>query len=112
MSLAFDLFAPGYARARVGDTQLVWKHEGDHVELVSVRTPAKARRHGAARAALQQLLAATDAAGLPVQLCASPLDAKTQLGRLVRFYLSLGFQPTGRRCNPAGDPILRRPAGG
>lgn len=80
------------------------------VHLSSLRTPAAARRKGSARRAMEAFLVATDAGGLPVELWASPLNEQTSRGRLVRFYASLGFRPAGRTANPAGDPVMRRPA--
>ena len=95
----------------LGRTTIIYSTAPDgHVEVQSVRTPATARGQGSARAAMLALLAETDAAGLAVTLCASPLDKRTHLGKLVAFYQSLGFTLTGRACNMAGDPMMvRRP---
>jgi hypothetical protein len=59
---------------------------------------------------MQEFLAEADAKGLNVSLGASPLDQRTKLNRLVDFYKSFGFEPTGRSINPAGDPAMLRKA--
>lgn len=95
----------------IEDTTLVYEVREEperHVYLASLRTRSRARRQGGARRAMDALLAWADTQQLPVRLCASPLDRTTGLRRLVGFYVRLGFRPTGRSCNPAGDPILRR----
>lgn len=76
--------------------------------IASVRTPAKHRGHGSARAALRLLLAEADAAGIPSMLGSSPLDKKTNPKKLFRFYESLGFYWTGKYINAAFDPEMRR----
>lgn len=113
-SQASPLFplTPGIQQVKVGDTALVYSvhlEPTPYVGLASVRTPAAKRGAGSARAALLQFLAATDAAGLPVTLIASPLDRSTQVDKLVSFYRSLGFLLSGQRGNPAGDPVMERP---
>jgi len=115
MKLAFDVFTTpsvtGHATVALGDTTLVYTRRATpepHIYLSSLRTRSRARRKGGARRAMVEFLAWADAQQLPVVLCASPLDRATGLRRLVGFYVDLGFLPTGRSCNPAGDPVLRR----
>lgn len=85
----------------------------DHIHIISIRTKFRERNKGSARAALTQLLAELDDKyNLPITLEASPLDKKTQLNRLVRFYESFGFKWNGKYCNPAYDPVMLRPAQG
>ncbi|WP_454727730.1 MULTISPECIES: ADP-ribosyltransferase-containing protein [Cupriavidus] len=97
---------------RLGDTRLSYgirrSAEGDTLKIYSLRTPVAKRRHGYARAALQAVLQQADAAGLPVTLDASPLDRRTRLDRLVVFYASLGFAPTGAAVNGLGHPVMAR----
>jgi hypothetical protein len=57
---------------------------------------------------MNALIAQADAEGITLELGASPLDKKTNLGKLVKFYESLGFKRTGRAINPAGDPEMVR----
>ena len=99
----------GFGETQIGPTTLQWEALGPHeVRLGSVRTPSRHRRKGAARHALNVWLSEADRHGATVTLLASPLDRATSRGRLVRFYASLGFSPTGRTGNPAGDPWMRR----
>lgn len=115
----FDFSEPPEGRfwalreAPVGNTRISYgiqsKDEGGVVKLYSLRTPLKHRGNGYARKAMVQFLAEADLAGKVVQLDASPLDAKTNLEKLVQFYRSFGFQLTGRSVNAAGDPSMERP---
>ena len=75
-----------------------------------MRTPQAKRGKGSARAALSQFLQEADARGLSVKLQASALDKKTSTAKLVKFYQSLGFKPTGRTINALGEPEMLRPA--
>lgn len=103
-------FGGGSKTVKLGNTTLIYgvASDGKSAEIISVRTPATKRKAGSARAALETFLAETDARGMTVKLGASPLDSKTQLGKLVRFYQSLGFEPTGRSINAAGEPEMVR----
>jgi hypothetical protein len=74
-----------------------------HVHLISLRTPIKLRGKGLARKAMEAFLRGHHK---PVFLEASPLDRKTSLALLVKFYMSLGFVCTGRKINPCGDPEM------
>lgn len=101
----------GSKTVRVGDSTLMYGISTDARELsiISLRTPAKKRRAGSARCALALLLEQADQRGIEnVTLAASPLDKRTERGRLVGFYRSFGFEPTGRLINPAGDPAMER----
>ena len=97
--------------AKVGDSTLIYGVGKDNTaELISIRTPQNKRGVGSARAALQAFADEADARGITVKLAASPLDKRTHQGDLVRFYQSLGFEMTGRKINPAGDPeMVRKP---
>ena len=88
---------------RMGDSKIVYYLNGDRLHVASLRTPAVKRRKGSGRRAMLSFLAWSDSVGLDVELAASPLDAKTHPQRLVAFYASLGFVPTGVRINVAGD---------
>ena len=79
------------------------------VEIASLRVPQSARGVGAGRAALQYALAIADGLHYRTTLLASPLDKRTSLGRLVRFYMSEGFELTGR-SSAAFHPFLERAA--
>jgi len=58
---------------------------------------------------MEQLCLAADRAGFELSIWASPLNKRTKLARLVRFYQSLGFRLTGKVINQAGEPELIRP---
>ena len=77
------------------------------VDIGSLRVPVAKRGLGEGRAAMQQLLDEVDARGYSAELLASPLDSKTKVGKLVEFYKSLGFEPTGK-TNYVGEPYMRR----
>lgn len=115
----FDWSNPGGAGERgahartskVGDTTVMYGVGRDGTaEIISMRTQQAKRGAGSARNALQRFLEEADAMGLEVKLQASPLDRKTSLDGLVKFYESLGFQKTGRTINVAGDPEMVRAA--
>lgn len=96
--------------AKAGDTTISYSFDGERAHIASVRTPSAKRNKGSARAAMSQFLREADALGVPVVLESSPLDKRTKDGRLYHFYKSLGFEPTGRKINAAGDPeMLRHP---
>jgi hypothetical protein len=104
-------FSEGFGTFKSGPTKIIWEDNKDGtIELISLRTPAAKRGQGSARTAMQEFLAEADARGLNVSLGASPLDERTKSNRLVDFYKSLGFEPTGRRINMAGDPAMLRKA--
>lgn len=96
--------------AKVGDTTITLNMSGRsrEAEVASVRTPQAKRRKGSARNAMVRLITEADAAGVSLKLGASPLDARTNLVRLIRFYESAGFRQTGRAINPRGEPEMVR----
>lgn len=95
---------------RTSDAGVVIQYHdrGDVRTIESIRTPTAKLRRGHARRAMEEFIAEADAAGLTLELGASPLNKSTSLGRLVRFYESLGFRQTGRSINPLGHPLMRR----
>ena len=97
---------------KIGPATLVYLLTPTYIKLYSLRVPTKYRKHGAGRYAMTVFLKIADESNLPVYLDASPLDKTTQLGKLIKFYQSLGFQPTGKRANMAGDPEMLRSVGG
>ena len=97
--------------ARVGPATVLF-YVDDHerlVDIASLRVPQTARGVGAGRAALQYALSVADGLHYRTTLLASPLDKRTNLGRLVRFYMSEGFELTGRSSS-AFHPFLERAA--
>lgn len=115
---AFDWSNPGSAGlagthtrdVKFLDTTIAYGLSADGVaHIASVRTPRAKRGHGSARAAMERFLGEADWRGVSVKLECSPLDSRTSLPRLFRFYESLGFAPTGRLINPAGEPEMIRP---
>lgn len=108
------LFESGrYKTLKLGDTTIILEidDENDAIHIASIRTPAEKRKKGSARAALQYIIDKADASGITLTLGASPLDRRTNLGKLVGFYRSMGFETTGRSINYAGDPeMIRKPS--
>lgn len=108
----FDWGKPGEGArdVKVGDTTISYGYDGNMAHIISLRTPSAKRNKGSARAAMVAFLKETDALGVPVRLESSPLDKRTKDGRLFAFYKSLGFEPTGKKINVAGDPeMIRQP---
>lgn len=108
----FDWSNPGGGarEVKVGDSTIIYGYDGKSAHVISLRTPSAKRNKGSARAAMGQFLREADALGIPVKLESSPLDKRTKDGRLFNFYKSLGFEPTGKRINAAGDPeMIRQP---
>jgi GNAT superfamily N-acetyltransferase len=100
----------GSREVKFGDTRITYgiAYDQKSAEIISVRTPVAKRGSGSARKALQAFVDEADRAGMVLRLGASPLDKKTHLGKLVRFYQSLGFVLTGKTINAAGEPELVR----
>lgn len=96
---------------KIGDTTISLDARADGIKIASVRTPGTKRGQGSARAAMTKLIRQADKQGTVLTLDASPLDKKTKTVGLVEFYRSLGFEPTGRTINQAGDiEMVRQPA--
>lgn len=107
--MAFDWTPGGPSRTLVlNGATLIYEVTATGAEAISLRVSAKAKGTGAARAILARFCHEADLMSLPISLGASPLNKKTQLGRLVRFYQSLGFVLTGRTINAAGEPLMIR----
>jgi hypothetical protein len=102
-------FAPSTKnkRAVFGNTTISYHVNDAGVKLTLLRTGPEGRGKGGARAALQEFLAAADEAGLPVQLTAAPLDARTDEERLKGFYRSEGFEDD---ANAGVEGVMKRPA--
>lgn len=91
-----DLTPGGGAKtAKIGNTTIEYgvSRDGETAEIILVSTPASKRGQGSARAAMQDFLSHTDAAGMTVFLTAEPMGkggaSKTALQK---FYKSLGFR--------------------
>jgi GNAT superfamily N-acetyltransferase len=93
---------------KVGSSTVSLDARPDMVKLSSLRTPQAKRGQGSAKEAMRQLVEQADAEGVKLMLDASPLDKKTSLNRLVEFYKTFGFEPTGNRINALGDPEMLR----
>lgn len=85
-------------------------HDKRLIHISSIRVPQTARRKGEATRALRHVLALADQLGYDTRLDASPLDKRTSLGRLVRWYQSHGFEMTGQSVNVLGHPKMLRAA--
>lgn len=113
---AIDLSLPKSANAirsvKVGDSTMVIDANANtgKVQLSSLRTPASKRGKGSAGKAMNELTGQADKTGTTLHLTASPLDGKTNRDKLVAFYQKHGFELTGKKGNPAGDPeMVRKP---
>lgn len=97
---------------KIGDTTItldVNANSGE-VKIASLRTPQAKRGQGSARATMQSLVKQADRQGVSIKLDASALDKKTNTAKLVNFYKSFGFEPTGKKINAAGDiEMVRQP---
>ncbi len=83
-------------------------NKGD-VQLSSIRVPVSTRGKGTGKKIMKEFLDETDRRGLKVELIASPLDKRTNLGKLVGFYEKFGFKVVGRG-NVASEPKMVREA--
>ena len=83
-------------------------HPEKFIDVGSVRTPEKHRGQGHASHLMQHINKKADEMGYDVKLLASPLDKKTKLNRLIQFYEKHGYELTGKKGNPAGDPEMIR----
>lgn len=91
---------PGAGQVQDGSTTVDYtvSQDGKRVEVNMVKTPEADRGRGAARRAMQQVLAMADKAGAQVVLTADPMDKKTSKPKLEKFYKSLGFTPNKGRA--------------
>jgi len=99
----------GFRTVKIGSTTGVYREREPYFDLISIRTPQAKRGQGGAHKVLQHMIAKADEANKPARLIASPLDRKTGTAGLVNFYQKYGFQPTGEKANPMGDPLMERP---
>lgn len=97
---------------KIGDSRISYGYSDGKLHIYSLRTPVNKRGNGSARSAMQQFLKQADNEGLDVYLDSSPLDNKTNGNKLLQFYKSLGFEETGKKINPVGDPEMVRKAKG
>lgn len=88
---------------KIGDTTIDYgiARDGETGEVILVKTPPSKRGQGSARAAMQQFLAQTDAAGVTMFLTADPMGkGGASKSALVDFYKSLGFRENkGRKAD-------------
>ena len=83
-------------------------HPDKVIDIGSVRTPEKERGKGHASKMMQYLHEKADEMGYDTKLLASPLDKKTKLEQLVKFYKKHGYELTGEKGNQAGEPEMIR----
>ena len=101
-------FGGNVQEQKIGNARIVYQMQrSGNVELGSIRVPHKHRGKGEAKTAIREFLSGTDKAGKTVELLASPLDRKTNVTKLVKFYQSEGFKLTGK-TNYAGEPKMVR----
>lgn len=96
----------------VGRARVVFHvdHDKDLIYIASIRVPGTVRRKGEGERAIRHVLALADSLHYDTRLDASPLDKRTSLGRLVRWYQRHGFEMTGQAVNPRGHPRMLRTA--
>ena len=83
-------------------------HPDKVIDIGSVRTPEKERGKGHASKMMNYLHEKADELGYDTKLLASPLDKKTKLEQLVKFYKKHGYELTGEKGNQAGEPEMIR----
>ena len=83
-------------------------HPDKYIDIGSVRTPEKHRGGGHASKLMEYLHGKADELGYDTKLLASPLDKKTNLEKLVKFYEKHGYELTGKKGNAAGEPEMIR----
>lgn len=91
----------GFTSQQFGDATIGFSvsPDGKRVEVSTVTVPPEARGKGAARAAMQELLATADAAGQTVALTPEPIGkGGASKAALTRFYKSLGFKSNSGRA--------------
>lgn len=108
MKTFLDFIKEEYGSLKHGNTTIGYQNKDDHVELYSIRTPAKHRGKGSAHEAMKKFTEKLDSEGKKSRLVASPLDKKTKTGKLVSFYRKHGYELTGETGNAAGDPWMER----
>jgi hypothetical protein len=113
----FDLSLPEDANKlryyKIGDTTVSLDANANtkQIKVSSIRTPVAKRGTGSARTAMELLIKQADEEGVQLFLDASSLDSRTSTKKLVSFYESLGFKPTGRKINAVGDLEMSREPG-
>lgn len=83
-------------------------HPEKYIDLGSIRTPEKHRGSGHASKMIEYLHNKADELGYDTKLLASPLDKKTKLDKLIKFYEKHGYELTNKKGNQAGDPEMIR----
>lgn len=105
---------PGYNAEQIGAATVEYSldEKANRVEISGLKVPLEARGQGAARAAMEQVLARADAAGQTVALTPEPIGkGGASKAALTKFYKSLGFKPnTGRtRDFSTRQTMIREP---
>lgn len=105
-----DLFESKITEVKVGDSRVVYRidHSTATIFLDSLRVPHRKRGQGHSAQGMKYITDLADSMGYKIKLLASPLDNRTNLGKLVSLYQKWGFELTGRTGNPAGDPWMER----
>lgn len=102
-------FQSGMVDEKIGNSSVSYQLGDDGIlKIFSLRTPQSKRGQGSATEAMNQIVQRADEAGIPIKLDASPLDKKTSLNKLVKFYQKFGFEPTGETVNILGEPVMMR----
>lgn len=101
----------GSREVKIGGSTISYgvSRDGKTAELILIETPRKNRGHGEANKALSQFLKEADSNGVTVSAVVSPMDKQTDASRLMAWYKSSGFVPTGKQT-AAGPRVERKPS--
>lgn len=94
---------------KIGNSTISYSIDDNNiVDLQSLRTTNNNRGAGSAKTIMKKFVEYLDQYKLISKLCASPLDKKTKLNKLVELYKSFGYELTGKHCNIVYEPIMIR----
>jgi predicted GNAT family acetyltransferase len=96
--------------SKVGKSTAMYtiNHPEKYIDIASVRTPEKHRGQGHASLMMEHIHKKANELGYKTKLLASPLDKKTKLDKLIKFYEKHGYKITGEKGNMANEPIMER----
>ena len=78
-----------------GRALVTFSYTPDGVSLDRLWVPVRYRHNHAGRKALRKFLRFFGKRNIPVFLTVAPLDKQTEAQKLIAFYTSVGFRPTG-----------------
>ena len=96
------------SETKIGHTKVSYNYDGSRIKIFSIRTKTSELGKGYAKQALSFMLNEADKLRIPIYLDSSPLNKQTNGQRLLKFYESFGFKPTGKKINAVGDLEMKR----